>query len=124
MKFNIWKYRVELAFLWFDFWIGFYWDQAKRKLYVCPLPMIVIAIDRRPVPIRTIDRIKRTQRLEMAGSSADVFDILANLTPAEINEIQRSTFDRVREFQREQDIRIWNGGRQSGRSCYAKDDEN
>lgn len=35
---------VKLSFVWYDFWIGFYWDSAKRVLYICPLPMVVLSI--------------------------------------------------------------------------------
>jgi hypothetical protein len=35
------KPRVTLNFLWYDFWIGFFYDQKKQILYFCPLPMVV-----------------------------------------------------------------------------------
>ena len=36
---------LKIFFAWYDFWVGFYYDQKKRTLYFCPLPMIVISID-------------------------------------------------------------------------------
>ncbi len=36
--------RVSVCFRWFDIWIGAYVDTKSRTVYVCPLPMIVIAI--------------------------------------------------------------------------------
>ena len=36
--------KVSLHFLWFDAWIGAYWDRAGRTLYVCPLPMVVLKL--------------------------------------------------------------------------------
>ena len=28
--------------LWYDAWVGFFWDKAKRILYFCPLPCVVL----------------------------------------------------------------------------------
>ena len=34
--------KVSIFFAWYYFWIGAYYDQNKRILYICPMPMIVI----------------------------------------------------------------------------------
>lgn len=31
----------DVRFLWFDMWVGAYWDRVGRMLYVCPLPCVV-----------------------------------------------------------------------------------
>jgi hypothetical protein len=37
---------VKVFFAWYDFWIGFFYDQKKRILYICPFPCVVIKIER------------------------------------------------------------------------------
>ena len=32
--------RVKPIFAWYDLWVGAFYDRAKRRLYVFPLPMI------------------------------------------------------------------------------------
>lgn len=31
-------------FRWYDFWVGVYYDQKERTLYICPLPMLGIRL--------------------------------------------------------------------------------
>lgn len=52
--------KSPIHFAWYDFWIGWYYNQKKRILYICPLPMVVIEIkikNRR-------DHVKSTQTPE------------------------------------------------------------
>lgn len=36
--------KGHIQFLWFDVWIGAYWDRSARVLYICPLPCVVIKL--------------------------------------------------------------------------------
>lgn len=37
--------NIKLFFAWYDFWIGWFYDQKKTTLYICLLPMIVLSIE-------------------------------------------------------------------------------
>lgn len=39
--------RIRLFWAWYDFWVGAYYDRKDRVLYVCPLPTVVIRIERK-----------------------------------------------------------------------------
>lgn len=36
--------KVKLMFAWYDFWVGVFWDQKKRMLYIFPLPMCGVSV--------------------------------------------------------------------------------
>jgi len=40
--------RVKLVVAWFDLWIGAYWDQAQRRLFILPIPCVGVAIQFKP----------------------------------------------------------------------------
>lgn len=40
------RWRVSLKRAWYDLWVGAYYDRARRALYLCPLPTVVLKIER------------------------------------------------------------------------------
>ena len=37
--------KLKVFFAWYDCWVGWFYDQNKKILYVCPLPMLVLQIN-------------------------------------------------------------------------------
>jgi len=35
--------RIVIA--WYDMWIGVYWDAARKRLYILPIPCVGIVLD-------------------------------------------------------------------------------
>ena len=38
--------KIKFVFIWYDFWIGFFYDKPRAKLYFFPLPMIGFVISK------------------------------------------------------------------------------
>jgi len=55
------RIKISIKFIWYDFWVGVFWDNQKRILYVCPFPMIVIIFKfrRKTSTQDAVDYIKR-----------------------------------------------------------------
>lgn len=49
--------KIKPFFLWRDMWIGAYWDNQKRILYICPVPMFGVKIQLAPKSTLTIYKI-------------------------------------------------------------------
>lgn len=37
--------RLSFQFVWYDFWVGLYYDTLSEKLYICLIPMFVIKVN-------------------------------------------------------------------------------
>lgn len=37
--------RIKPIFAWYDIWVGFFWDQHKKKLCFFPIPMFGIVVE-------------------------------------------------------------------------------
>lgn len=36
--------KIKPIFRWYDFWIGLYFDTAKRVIYIFPVPMLGLKV--------------------------------------------------------------------------------
>ena len=52
---------VSFFFAWFDLWVGAYYDQRKRILYVCPLPCCVVKIQRKQAMTDLVEATEQWQ---------------------------------------------------------------
>lgn len=42
----IWQNKkMKISFAWYDLWIGFFVDTNKKRLYICPLPTLLLTIN-------------------------------------------------------------------------------
>lgn len=37
--------KIKFIFAWYDFWIGMFWDQNKKRLYILPIPCVGVVLD-------------------------------------------------------------------------------
>ena len=37
--------KLSVHWLWYDLWVGLFYDRAKRVVYFCPLPTIVFKLE-------------------------------------------------------------------------------
>lgn len=42
------RFQVSGFLAWYDAWVGMFYDQKKKTLYVCPLPCVVLKVEQRP----------------------------------------------------------------------------
>ena len=38
------KGRIRISIAWYDLWIGAFVDSVKQKLYICPLPGLLLTV--------------------------------------------------------------------------------
>ncbi len=36
--------KLKISFAWYDLWIGAFIDTDKRRIYICPIPTLLITI--------------------------------------------------------------------------------
>jgi hypothetical protein len=37
--------NIRISFAWYDIWIGVYVDKDRRRVYICPIPTILVRIE-------------------------------------------------------------------------------
>lgn len=53
---------VRFIFAWYDLWVGAFWDQKGRRLYLLPFPCCGIVIQFTPLWVKEIHRMKQRRR--------------------------------------------------------------
>lgn len=76
--------KVSVNFLWYDFWIGLYYDRRNKTLYFCPFPTIVFSFKRdtpdRDIPLNKVRTI--------------VMDEFSKLSDKQLNELAKTEYIR------------------------------
>ena len=68
MKFG--KWHIAPLFAWYDFWVGWFWNIEKRKLYIFPIPMFGVMVWKEMPTNRSLD-IQRLDRMVADEREAD-----------------------------------------------------
>ena len=59
------KWKLVPMFVWYDLWVGFYWDRKNKSLYFFPLPTLGVRLDFPWKPLtfeQLIDHLAKTWR--------------------------------------------------------------
>ncbi len=83
--------KIRPIAAWYDMWVGAYWDKARRRLYVLPVPCLGAVIDFAKADVhhaeRDVERLK--QRIEAdIGNLRDAKKRLWSLRADDDNEDQ------------------------------------
>ena len=36
--------KLTISFAWYDLWVGIFIDRPKRRVYICPLPCLLLTL--------------------------------------------------------------------------------
>ena len=89
-NFDLFDYEINVAFKWFDFWVGIFYDRAARTVYFCPLPTFCVRLRRRP-PFRVwldINSDAATAALDKINARAAV--ARTQCAPIKTGKLQKS----------------------------------
>ena len=42
--------KIRFIFAWYDLWVGAFWDRAKRRLYILPVPCCGVVLQFKEPP--------------------------------------------------------------------------
>ncbi len=69
--------KIAPLFAWYDLWVGAFWDGAKRRLFILPIPCCGVVIDFTPRPRTALEmamdavKAERRRQIEVEGWDTD-----------------------------------------------------
>lgn len=88
--------KASFVFAWYDLWIGFFWDQKKRRLYFFPIPCVGVSFD-----LPAYYAIYHTAYKEVVGvCTHEDADETTKDPILRLNRIPKKEFDRLLEAEK------------------------
>ena len=111
--------RVRLSLAWYDLWIGVFIDKQKHKLYICPLPAILITVNLKNKQVDTGNAIAKINELIADLPSMEeankVFD--GYHTFGEVYQHRVVLYLTLCKFLEKQDYYVWRSKLHDDKSC-------
>jgi len=99
------KIQLKLIFRWYDFWIGFFWERKRKRLYFFPVPTLGLQIDKLP-PNYCMEKWNQDGKplfICFSGTDEHKFQVSSSKDKKEVVKSAWKFYDRVTKALKEND---------------------